>query len=191
LCANRDLLICAFVMALFQFGNAAVLPLAANAVTRTHGHLADLVIPAAITVPQVLTAILSPWFGRLAQSWGRRPVALMGFAALPIRAALFAIDDGPAPMVFYQVLDGISASVIGVMLPLVVADITRRGGRFNLGMGIVGLAVGLGATLSNALGGAIANQLGQVPAFAALAMAGLAAFLVVWFRMPNTAKLGK
>ena len=112
---------------------------------------------------------------------------LLGFAALPIRAVRFAISDNPLAIVCYQVLDGVSASVIGVMLPLVVADITRRGGRFNLGMGIVGLAVALGATLSNAVGGAIANQLGQMPAFSAFAVAGLAAFLLVWYRMPNTA----
>src|SRR5215471_12324452 len=84
-----------------------------------------------------------------AQSWGRRPVTLMGFVALPIRTLLFASNDNPLLMVCYQALDGVSASVVGVMLPLVVADITRRGGRFNLGMGLVGLAVGIGATLSN------------------------------------------
>jgi predicted MFS family arabinose efflux permease len=72
------------------------------------------------------------------------------------------------------------------MLPLVVADITSRGGRFNLGMGIVGLATGLGATLSNAVGGAIANYLGQTAAFAGLGLAGLAAFLLAWLRMPDT-----
>lgn len=187
LCIDRRLLICGGGMALFTLGNAAVLPLAANAVTRAHGHLAALVVPAVIIVPQLLTAIVSPWFGRLAQSWGRRPVTLLGFAALPIRALLFATSANPLLMVCYQALDGISASVIGVMLPLVVADITRRGGRFNLGMGIVGLAVGVGATLSNIIGGAIANRFGYLAAFATLAAAGVAAFVLVWVQMPNTA----
>jgi len=110
---DRRLLICAACMALFQLGNAAVLPLAANAVTRTHGRLASLAVPAAIIVPQVLTAILSPWIGRLAESWGRRPVALMGLAALPIRTTLLALNSSPVAPVCYQALDGISASVIG------------------------------------------------------------------------------
>lgn len=187
LCFDRRLLLCGGGMALFTLGNAAVLPLAANVVTRAHGMLAALVLPAVIIVPQLLTATLSPWFGRLAQSWGRRSVMLLGFAALPIRAMLFATNDNPLLMVCYQALDGISAAVIGVMLPLVVADITRRGGRFNLGMGIVGLGVGIGATLSNAIGGAVANHFGEVAAFATLAAAGVAAFVLVWLRMPNTA----
>jgi MFS family permease len=91
--SNRPLLICAACMALFQVGNAAVLPLAANAVTRTHAHVASLAVTAAIIVPQALTAILSPWFGRLAESWGRRPVTLIGFAALPIRTTLLAMSS--------------------------------------------------------------------------------------------------
>ncbi|MBV8401034.1 MAG: MFS transporter [Acetobacteraceae bacterium] len=177
--------LCAGSMGLFQLGNAAILPLAASAIARTNGHLATLIVPIAIIIPQALAAALSPWFGRLADRLGRRRVALIGFAALPIRAALFATIDSPLLMLCYQVLDGISASVIGVLLPLVVADVTRRGGRFNLGMGIVGLAVGIGATLSNWIGGAIANHFGYVPAFAALGVAGLAAFLLIWFRMPN------
>lgn len=183
---DRRLLVCATCMAFFQVGNAAVLPLAANAVTRAHAHLANLAVPAAIIVAQALTALLSPWFGRLAERWGRRPVTLVGFAALPFRTALLAMNSSPVALVCFQALDGISASVIGVILPLVVADITRRGGRFNLGMGIVGLAVGLGATLSNAVGGAIADRLGQAPAFAWLGVAGLIAFVLVWLRMPNT-----
>ena len=187
-CTDHRLLICALGMALFQLGNAAILPLAANAFTRTNGRKADLVLPAAIIIPQVLTAILSPWIGRLAQSWGRRPVALLGLAALPIRAALFAISDNPVFLVCCQALDGISASVIGVMLPLFVADITRRGGRFNLGMGIVGLVSGIGATFSTSIGGAIAEHFGYSVAFAALCAAGFAAFLLIWLRMPNTAQ---
>jgi predicted MFS family arabinose efflux permease len=175
-------------MALFQLGNAAILPLAANAFTRTSGRLANLVLPAAIIVPQVLTAILSPWIGRLAQSWGRRPVALLGLAALPIRAALFAISNDPVLLVCRQALDGISASVIGVMLPVFVADITRRGGRFNLGMGVVGLVSAIGATLSTSIGGATAQHFGYPVAFTALGAAGLAAFLLIWLRMPDTAQ---
>ena len=186
-CLNRRLLICAACIALFQLGNAAVMPLAVTTVTRANGRLADLVIPAAVIVPQALTALLSPWFGRKTESWGRRPVALVGLAALPIRILLFAVNDDPYLMVLYQALDGISASVIGVMLPLIVADLTHEGGRFNFGMGFVGLISGLGATLSTALGGAIAARFGVATAFAALAVAGFAAVALAWWEMPDTA----
>jgi hypothetical protein len=86
-------------------------------------------------------------------------VVLIGLAAVPIRTALLAINSSPVALVCFQTLDGISASVIGVMLPLAVADITRRTGRFNLGMGILGLAGGLGATLSNLVVGRLTTLL--------------------------------
>ena len=118
---------------------------------------------------------------------GRRPVTLVGLAALPLRVLMFATNDDPHLMVLYQALDGISASMMGIMLPLIVADITQQGGRFNLGMGLMGFISGLGATLSNAAGGTIATHLGHSAAFAALGVAGLAAFLLTWLKMPNTA----
>jgi MFS family permease len=185
-CQSRRLLLLAAGMLLFQLCNAAILPLAANAVTRSQGHLANLYVTAAIIVPQALTALLSPRFGRWAETWGRRPVVLVGLAAVPVRTALLAINSNPAALIGFQTLDGISASVIGVMLPLAVADITRRTGRFNLGMGILGLAGGLGATLSNLVGGALANHFGPSTAFFSLGLAGLALFVLAWREMPDT-----
>jgi len=47
-----------------------------------------------------------------------------------------------------QLLDGISAATLGVLIPLVIADVTRGSGRFNLAQGAVGAAVGIGASAS-------------------------------------------
>jgi MFS family permease len=185
---DRRLLIFAACMAMFSMANAAVLPIAANVVTRTGLHVADLVVAAAIVVPQVLAAILSPSLGRAAERWGRRPVLLLGFAAVPLRAFLFAANASPYLTVVYQALDGISAAVLGMIVPLVVADITRRSGHFNLAMGMMGLAAGLGAAVSNTAAGAIADHLGTVAAFSALGLAGLAALALVWFALPETAR---
>jgi MFS family permease len=185
-CTDRGLLLLTTGMLLFQLCNAALLPLAANAVTRSEGKLANVYVTAAVVVPQLLTALLSPRFGLWAETWGRRPVVLIGLAAVPIRTGLLAINSSPLALVCFQTLDGISASVIGVMLPLAVADITRRTGRFNLGMGILGLAGGLGATLSNLLGGALANHFGPSTAFFTLGLAGVALFVLAWFEMPDT-----
>ena len=41
-----------------------------------------------------------------------------------------------------------TAAVFAVMVPLVVADLTRGTGHFNLGQGIIGTATGIGASLS-------------------------------------------
>src|SRR6202043_4194555 len=96
---------------------------------------------------------LSPWVGTRAQIWGRRPLLLIGFAALPLRGILFASVTNPSLLLAVQLLDGVTAAVFAVMVPLVVADLTRGTGRFNLGQGILGTATGIGASLSATLGG--------------------------------------
>jgi MFS family permease len=88
-----------------------------------------------------------------------------------------------------QLLDGVSAAVFGVLLPLVVADITHGGGRFNFALGIASVACALGAAVSNAAAGALAEKAGLPVAFLALAALGAGAVALVWFIMPETAHL--
>jgi hypothetical protein len=75
---------------LFQLANASVLPLAGEILVRKSQAHSSLVISALIIVPQIIVAVTAPWVGRQAQDWGRRPLLLIGFAALPIRALGFA-----------------------------------------------------------------------------------------------------
>ena len=165
--------------AFFHLANAAMLPLAASEVTRVAGAGGELVIGACVVVPQIVVALVSPTLGRAADRLGRRPVLLIGFAALPLRGVLLAATSNPALIIAVQALDGISSAVFGVMLPLIAADISRRSGRFNLTMGLLGLGIGVGATLSTTLGGYTA-ELSEHLAFLALAGAGLVAVLLVW-----------
>ena len=106
---------------------------------------------------------------------------------MPARGLLLplAVAD-PKMLVAVQALDGVSAAALGVLLPLVAADLTRGTNRFNLCMGVFGLATGVGATVSTAAAGAVAGWLGTGVAFVALAGAGLFAVLLVLFAMPET-----
>ena len=183
---DRRLLIFTACAVLFHLANAAVLQVASPQIASLGASKADLVLAASIVVSQAIAALLSPGLGRLAQARGRRLVLLIGFAALPVRCLLFATSTDGYLVIAYQMLDGLSASVFGVMVPLVLADITRRGGRFNLALGIVGFGIGIGATLSTALAGLVADHFGTQAAFLALAAAGAAATLLVLFAMPET-----
>ena len=183
---NRPLLIFAACLLLFHLANAAMLPLMGSVVTMRSGRWATLLIAACIVVPQLLVALLSPWIGRRAQIWGRRPLLIIGFAALPIRGILFASVTNPETLVIVQLLDGVTAAVFSVMVPLVVADLTRGTGRFNLGQGIVGTFVGVGASLSTTLAGYISDHFGSASAFAGLAAIALLGFALVWWSMPET-----
>jgi MFS family permease len=183
---DRRLLIFAVCAVLFFLANSAMLPLAASEVTMRASGDANAIIAACIVVPQVIVAVLSPWVGRAAERWGRRPILLLGFAALPVRGVLLAVAGTPTLLVPIQALDGVSAAVFGVMLPLVAADLTRRSGHFNLAMSAVGLAAGLGATLSTLAAGQAADAFGSRAAFMGLTACGVAALALVWLAMPET-----
>jgi predicted MFS family arabinose efflux permease len=155
-------------------------------VTMRSARWATLIIAGCIVVPQLVVAIFSPWVGLRAQIWGRRPLLLIGFAALPIRGLLFAVISDPSLLLAVQILDGITASVFAVMVPLVVADLTRGTGRFNLGQGILGTATSIGATLSATLAGYLTDRFGSATAFGSLATIALVGFTLVWFLMPET-----
>jgi predicted MFS family arabinose efflux permease len=185
---NRTLLIFAVCLLLFHLGNAAMLPLMGSALTMRSSQWATLLIAACIVVPQMLVAAASPWVGGQAQRWGRRPLLLIGFAALPLRGLLFALVASPVPLVAVQLLDGVTAAVFAVMVPLVIADLTRGTGHFNLGQGIVGTFVGIGASISSTLAGFLSDRFGSSWAFAGLASIALVGFLAVLLLMPETRK---
>ncbi|MCW3473788.1 MFS transporter [Limobrevibacterium gyesilva] len=183
---DRPLLSYIACTVLFHLANAAMLPLAGVEITRRSDEGASLIIAACILVPQMTAALLSPWAGWAAQRWGRRPVLLIGFMALPLRGLLLALVGNPWLVVPVQVLDGFGGAAFGVMTPLVASDLSGPAGRFNLRMGIIGLAIGIGATISNTVAGGIASSFGSRAAFLALATAGAGAVLAVALAMPET-----
>jgi MFS family permease len=183
---TRGLLIFAGCVFLFQMANASMLPLAGEAFAYSKEALSSLIVSALIMVPQVIVAIIAPWAGRRANTWGRRPLLLVGFAALPIRALVFAWTTDPMILIVAQLLDGVSATMLGVLTALIVADLTAGTGRFNLAQGFVGTTSGVGASLSTTLSGLLAGSLGRAAGFMGIAAVALAAVLLLWLLMPET-----
>jgi MFS family permease len=183
---NRALLVFAGAVLLFQFANAAVLPIMAGLLTTRLPETATLILSICIFAPQLVVAAIAPWVGRQAQSWGRRPLLLLCFLALSIRCAVFATTREPYVVVAVQLLDGISAATLGVLIPLVIADVMRGSGHFNLAQGMVGAAVGIGASFSTTLAGYIADSLGSAAAFLCLFGVAAAGFVFVVALMPET-----
>ena len=182
----RPLLIFAVSFMMFQLANTALLPLMGSVLTMRSSRWASVLIAACIVVPQLLVALISPWIGRRAHLVGRRPLLLLGFAVLPVRGVLFAVVHDPNVLVIAQLLDGISGAVFGVLVPLVVADVTRGTGHFNLALGIVGTAIGIGASLSTTLAGYVSDHFGSRTAFLVLAVIAAGGFAAIWALMPET-----
>ncbi len=183
---NHGLLTFAGGVFLFQIANASMLPLAGEALGYSKEALSSLIVAALIMVPQVIVAIMAPWAGRRANTWGRRPLLLAGFAALPIRALVFASTTNPMILIAAQVLDGVSGTMLGVLTALIIADLTAGTGRFNLAQGFVGTMSGVGASLSTTLSGLLAGSLGRTAGFLGIAAVALVAALLLSLLMPET-----
>jgi len=183
---NPGLLIFAGCVFLFQMANASLLPLAGEAFAYSKEALSSLIVSALIMVPQIIVAIMAPWTGREANMRGRRPLLLVGFAALPIRALVFAWTTNPAILIVAQLLDGVSGAMLGVLTALTIADLTAGTGRFNLAQGFVGTISGIGASLSTTLIGLVAGSFGRAAGFLGIAAVALAAFFLLWWLMPET-----
>ena len=186
LARKRPLAIFAGCIMLFHLANAAMLPLMGSVLTTRSSEWATVMIAACIVGPQLLVAVFSPWVGRKAQAWGRRPLLLVGFAALPIRGILFATVTDPYLLVGVQLLDGVAAAVLAVMVPLVIVDLTRDTGHFNLGQGIVGTTVGIGASVSTTYAGYLSDHFGSPIAFLGLTAVAMIGFIAIWTLMPET-----
>ena len=183
---SPGLLVLGACLFLFQLANASMLPLIGEALIYQGEGRSSLIVSALIVLPQIIVALMAPWVGRQANNWGRRPLLLIGLGALPIRALLFALVTDPPLLLAFQLLDGVSGAVVGVMTALVIADLTNGTGRFNLAQGLVGTASGIGAPLSTALFGVIAVSFGRTVVFLSIAAEALVAVLILWFLMPET-----
>jgi MFS family permease len=171
---------------LFQFANASVLPLTGEQLAYRNETGASFIISALIIVPQIVVTLSAPLVGRLAQTWGRRSLLLIGLSALPVRALLFAVTIDPPLLMCIQLLDGVSGSILGVLTALIIADLTQGSGRYNLAQGFVGTLAGTGASLSTTFFGLVFGNFGSVIGFFSIAGVAVSAVFLAWLLMPET-----
>lgn len=188
---NQSLLIFAACLFLFQFANASMLPLASERLAAADKSESEIITAALVVVPQTVTALIALFVARKADEWGRKYLLLLGFAALLVRAALFAFAFNPWYLVGVQVLGGLTAAVIGILTPLIVADVTARSGRYNFALGAVSMISSIGAMVSFTAIGFLAQALGFATGFVSLAVVAGLGLGLAWWRMPETVHVAR
>lgn len=184
---SRPLVIFGLCVMLFHLANAALLPLVGQKLAAAYPKEATAMMSACIVAAQAVMLPIALLVGRTADSWGRKPLFLAGFAILPIRAVLYTLSDNSFWLVGVQVLDGVGAGIFGALTPLVIADIMRGTGRYNLAQGAIATVQGIGASLSGLAAGVIVDHFGYSAAFLTLGAAALVALVVFALGMPETA----
>jgi MFS family permease len=183
---DRTLVLFLACAVMFHFANAAMLPLLGEMLAKGRGRSSMLFMSACVITTQLVVTLLASWSGRKAGLWGRKPLLLIAFGILPLRAVLYTLTTKTALLVAIQVMDGVAAAIFAVVSVLVIADLTRGTGRFNLTLGAISTAVGTGAALSQVIAGSIVHHVGFRAGFLFLAGVALAAFGLLYFFMPET-----
>src|SRR5712671_18283 len=183
---NRALLLFTTAITLFHFANAAMLPLVGEKLSQGRQQASTLFMAACIIVAQIVMIPMAMLVGRKADDWGRKPIFLVGFAVLPIRGVLYTLTDDPYALVAIQLLDGVGAGIFGALFFIVVSDLTKGTGHYNLAQGASGSCWGLGAALSNFVAGFIVNAFGFSAAFLFLSACALGAFFLFSLGVPET-----
>ena len=164
----KPLLILAAALAAFHLGNAAMLPLYGLAVVGSRKADPAGFVAMTIVVAQGVMVITSLLAMRMADRRGYWLVMLIAFMVLPLRGLLAASLITPWGVWPVQALDGVGAGLQSVAAPGLVARIMDGTGRVNAAQGAVMTVQGLGAALSPALGGWIAQAFGYRAAFSLL-----------------------
>jgi predicted MFS family arabinose efflux permease len=183
---DRPLVLFLVCAVMFHFANAAMLPLLGELLAKGQGRSSMLFMSACVITTQFVITLIASWSGRKAGTWGRKPLLLIAFGVLPIRGVLYTLTSKAALLVAIQVMDGVGAGIFGVVSVLVIADLTRGTGRFNLTLGAITTAIGIGAALSQVIAGSIVHRVGFRAGFLFLAAVASAAFATLYLFMPET-----
>ncbi|WP_291820623.1 MFS transporter [Bosea sp. (in: a-proteobacteria)] len=184
---NKHLMLFALICAIFHLSNAAMLTSVGQLLTKIAGkEQATSLIAICIVAAQCVMVPMAIMVGAKVDDWGRKPIFLLAFGVLALRGALYVASDNPYWLVSVQALDGVGAGIFGALFPVIIADLTRGTGRFNVSQGAVATAQGLGAALSATLAGVIIVSAGYSTAFLTLAAIAVLGFVLYLVLMPET-----
>jgi MFS family permease len=174
----KPLLILAAALAFFHLGNGAMLPLYGLAAAGKHQGNPSVFVAMTIVIAQLVMVVASLVAIRMADKRGYWRVLLISFLALPVRGLIAAHWINHTGLYPVQILDGVGAGLQSVAVPGLVARILNGTGRINIGQGAVMTAQGLGAALSPAIGGWLAQSIGYPTTFLMLGALALASILL-------------
>jgi MFS family permease len=183
----RPLIVFAVCAMLFHFANAPLLPLVGQKLAQSHPAWATAMMSSCIIAAQAIMLPVALAVGHTADRFGRKPILLLGFAVLPVRAVLYIFSNNAAWLIGVQLLDGVGAGIFGAITPLIIADLMRGTGRFNLAQGAVATVQGIGASVSGLVAGIIVDHFGYSAAFLACGVAACGALTALFLAMPETA----
>jgi MFS family permease len=189
LLSDKRIIVFAIAIGIWQLGNAALCPAAAQYIAESNNKYAGLSMPACILAGQLVMIPMAIFTGKFAHVFGRKPLLLIAFTVLPMRAFLYTLTSNPFAIIAIQLLDGVGAGITIVLTSIIAADLAEGTGRYNFTRSVILFTQGIGMALSNLLAGWLIATHGYNFSFGTLGLVALFALLICQLGVSETQKL--
>lgn len=180
----RPMIILVVIQFLVMVGFGIVIPILPFLIEELGGGAFSLGL--FMSAYSIMQFFFAPFWGRLSDRIGRRPVLLIGLSGYGITFYLFGLAGNLPLLIAFRALSGMVSSATLPTAMAYMADITEGADR-SKSMGMLGAAMGLGMVFGPALGGWLGDYSFTLPFY----FAGTLALLVLpfaWKLLPETLK---
>lgn len=143
----------------------------------------ETAIGIAIAIYSFVQFLFNPFFGKMSDKYGRKPIIVVTLFLNAVGYILFAYTHSYLMLLLSRIIAGIGGSNIGVAQAY-IADVTTKENR-SKGMGLIGSAFGLGFVFGPLMGGFLADYGYMITGFAAAGFS-LIAFVLTIFKLPES-----
>ncbi|UCD83038.1 MAG: MFS transporter [Desulfobacterales bacterium] len=126
-----------------------------------------------------------PYFGRLSDLKGRKPIILPGFFAYAVISVAFIYSDAVNTLIIIRFFHGIASAMLMPVIQAYIGDITPEG-REGTTMGLFNMSLFLGLSLGPVIGGVIKDYFSLQASFICMGLLALLGFFLSLFLLPPT-----
>ncbi|NHN34775.1 MFS transporter [Paenibacillus agricola] len=142
-----------------------------------HDHL-ELWSGAVFSVSFLASAFVSPFWGSLADKYGRKPMLIRAATCLTIIYSLYYFVQNPYQLVALRILEGLLAGYIPAAVALVATNTPEK--KVGYALGIMSTAMATGSIIGPLIGGFVSHLIGNREAFLFSSCMSLMALITAW-----------
>jgi len=129
--------------------------------------------------------VFLPWFGRLSDKKGRKPIIVPGFLAYAVISIAFIYSNTVGTLIVIRFFHGIASAMLMPVIQAYIGDITPKG-REGTTMGVFNMSLFLGLSIGPLIGGVIKDHFNLQTSFACMGLLALIGFFLCIWLLPPT-----
>jgi EmrB/QacA subfamily drug resistance transporter len=142
-----------------------------------------------VTIYLLTSTITVPFYGKLSDLYGRKPMMMIGVAVFLIGSALSGLSQNMAMLILFRGIQGIGAGALCPMALAVIGDLYPRAARARY-QGLFGAVFGISFIIGPALGGLLTDNVSWHWIFYVNIPVGLVSLFVLARLLPTVKREG-